>query len=145
METWYGAAGICINKSSQLLMVLEGVTAETQKWSIPTGGLEKGETFEQCVLREIEEETGYTAKILAEIKVKKGVYEHLNIAYEVHYFAVEITGGEAKIQDPDELIVDIAWKPAEELRVLPLSYPEDREELLGFLAAPETLVETHST
>lgn len=63
METWYGAAAICINESSQLLMVLEGETEETQKWSIPTGGLEKGETFEQCVLREIEEETGYTAEI----------------------------------------------------------------------------------
>ncbi|TAA72374.1 NUDIX hydrolase [Planococcus salinarum] len=145
METWYGAAGICINESSQLLMVLEGETAETQKWSIPTGGLEKGETFEQCMLREIEEETGYTAAIRAKIKIKKGVYEHLNIAYEVHYFAIEITGGKAKIQDPDEFILDIAWKPAGELRVLPLSYPEDREELLAFLAAPETLAETPST
>ncbi|WP_341201010.1 NUDIX hydrolase [Planomicrobium okeanokoites] len=138
METWYGAAGICINESSQLLMVLEGETVETQKWSIPTGGLEKGETFEQCVLREIEEETGFTAEILTKLKVKKGVYEHLNIAYEVHYFAVNIIGGEAKIQDPDESILDIAWKPAEELRMLPFSYPEDRDELLSFLAAPET-------
>ncbi|MFC3212526.1 NUDIX hydrolase [Planomicrobium okeanokoites] len=138
MGTWYGAAGICINESSQLLMVLEGETVETQKWSIPTGGLEKGETFEQCVLREIEEETGFTAEILMKLKVKKGVYEHLNIAYEVHYFAVNIIGGEAKIQDPDESILDIAWKPAEELRMLPFSYPEDREELLSFLAAPET-------
>lgn len=138
MEIWYGAAGICINESSQLLMVLEGETVETQKWSIPTGGLEKGETFEQCVLREIEEETGFTAEILTKLKVKKGVYEHLNIAYEVHYFAVNIIGGEAKIQDPDESILDIAWKPAEELRMLPFSYPEDREELLSFLAAPET-------
>lgn len=138
METWYGAAGICINESSQLLMVLEGETVETQKWSIPTGGLEKGETFEQCVLREIKEETGFTAEILTKLKVKKGVYEHLNIAYEVHYFAVNIIGGEAKIQDPDESILDIAWKPAEELRMLPFSYPEDREELLSFLAAPET-------
>src|SRR5690606_19244651 len=99
-------------------MVLEGETEETQKWSIPTGGLEKEETFEQCVLREIEEETGYTAEILGKLKVKKGVYEHLNIAYEVHYFAVKITGGEAKMQYPDELILDIAWKPAEELRKL---------------------------
>lgn len=145
METWYGAAGICVNESSELLMVLEGETEETQKWSIPTGGLEKGETFEQCVLREIEEETGYTAEILAEIKVKKGAYEHLNIAYEVHYIIVKITGGEAKIQDPDGLILDIAWKTARELRVLPLSYPEDREELLSFVAAPDMLTETPST
>lgn len=139
METWYGAAGICINESSQLLMVLEGATEETQKWSIPTGGLEKGESFEQCVLREVEEETGYTAEILAQIKVKKGIYEHLNIAYEVHYFTIKVTGGAAKIQDPDELILDIAWKSADELCLLELSYPEDRAELLSFLSVPASV------
>lgn len=79
MNTWYGAAGICINESSELLIVQEGVAKESLKWSIPTGGLEKDETFEECVLREIEEETGYTVEILSKIKVKKGVYEHLHI------------------------------------------------------------------
>lgn len=133
MKTWYGAAGICVNERSELLMVLEGGHGDGGKWSIPTGGLEKGETSEECVLREIEEETGYAAEIISKIKVKKGIYEHLNLAYEVHYFSVKIIGGEAKIQDPDQLIFDIAWKPAEELRTLELSYPEDRDELVLFL------------
>lgn len=145
METWYGAAGICVNEHSELLMVLEGTTEEDGKWSIPTGGLEKDESFEECVLREIEEETGYTAEILSKIKVKKGVYKHLNLAYEVHYFAVKIIGGGAKIQDPDELIRDIAWKPAEEVSMLELSYPEDRSELLTFLTSPLALTKTSST
>ena len=138
METWYGAAGICVNEQSELLMVQEGETEEGPKWSIPTGGLEADETFEECVLREIAEETGYAAEILSKIKVKKGAYEDLNIAYEVHYFIVRVIGGEAKIQDPDQLIQDIAWKPAVELSVLELSYPEDRRELLSFLSAPVT-------
>lgn len=145
METWYGAAGICVNEHSELLMVLEGTTEEDGKWSIPTGGLEKDETFEECVLREIEEETGYAAEILSKIKVKKGLYEDLNLAYEVHYFAVKIIGGEAKIQDPDELILDIAWKTTEELSILELSYPEDRSELLSFLSPPITMTETPTT
>ena len=138
METWYGAAGVCINERSEVLMVLEGETEEGPKWSIPTGGLEDGETFEECVLREIEEETGYTVEILSKIKVKTGTYEDLNIAFEVHYFIAGILGGEAKIQDPDQLILDIAWKSAAELSEIELSYPEDRCELLAFLSEAAT-------
>lgn len=141
MKTWYGAAGICVNEQSELLMVLEGNMKEGPKWSFPTGGLEADETFEQCVLREIEEETGYAAEILSKIKVKTGTYEDLNIAYEVHYFTVRVIGGEATIQDPDELIQDIAWHSADRLSGLALSYPEDRSELLAYLAAPLILME----
>lgn len=133
MKIWYGAAGICVNERSELLMVLEGGHGNDGKWSIPTGGLEKNETPEECVLREIEEETGYATEVISKIKVKKGVYEHFDLAYEVHYFSVNIIGGEAKIQDPDQLIFDIAWKSTDELRKLELSYPEDRDELLSFI------------
>lgn len=138
METWYGAAGICVNERSELLMVLEGEPEEGPKWSIPTGGLKDGETFEECVVREIEEETGYAAEILSKVKVKTGTYEDLNIAFEVHYFIVGIIRGAAKIQDPDQLILDIAWKSAVELSEMELSYPEDRWELLAFLSDPAT-------
>lgn len=136
MKKWYGAAGICVNEQSELLMVLEGGTAEERKWSIPTGGLEADETFEECILREITEETGYAAEIVSKIHIKKGVYKELNIAYEVHYFIVKIIGGDAKIQDPEGLIHDIAWKSAEQLSALLLSYPEDRISLLAHLASP---------
>lgn len=141
MKTWYGAAGICVNEQSELLMVLEGETEAGPKWSIPTGGLEADETFEECVLREIEEETGYAAEIQSKIKVKTGTYENLNIAYEVHYFIVRVIGGEAAIQDPEGLIRDIAWQSADRLSGLALSYPEDRSELLAHLAAPRILTD----
>ncbi len=46
-------------------------------WSIPSGGKEQAETFEECCIREIKEETGYTVDIVEEIKVKKRNYEHI--------------------------------------------------------------------
>ena len=133
MKTWHGAAGICINEKSELLMVLEGRLEKEEKWSLPSGGLEENETFEECVIREIAEETGYIAEVIKELKIKRGRYEDIDIAYEVHYFSVKVTGGQAQIQDPDNLIRDIEWKSEEQLRTLELNYPEDREELISHL------------
>jgi 8-oxo-dGTP diphosphatase len=48
---WRGAAGVCINENGQLFMVLQGKPDH--------------ETFEQCVIREFKEETGYDVKIKA--------------------------------------------------------------------------------
>ncbi|MGP4038599.1 NUDIX hydrolase [Gracilibacillus sp. D59] len=126
MQKWFGSSGICINKNNELLMVLQGKPDENKKWSVPSGGQEINETFEECCIREMEEETGYIVELIDEIKVKKASYKELNISVEVHYFLVKIVGGERKIQDPDHLIYDIAWKNIDELKELDLSFPGDR-------------------
>ncbi|WEG14955.1 NUDIX hydrolase [Pullulanibacillus sp. KACC 23026] len=133
MKKWCGASGVCINEMNQILMVLQGTPEEEKTWSIPSGGREEGETFEACCVREIEEETGYKTRILEEIMIKKGSYEDLKIAFEVHYFGVEVVGGDMNIQDPDHLIYDVTWKSAEEIEVLKLTYPEDRTFLIETL------------
>lgn len=134
MQEWYGAAGVCINEQGELLMVLQGKPEEEKTWSVPSGGKEPDETFEACCLREFEEETGYIAEIVKEMKVKKGRHDELDISMEVRYFSVKVIGGVMNIQDPDGLIHDIAWKTSEELTTLELSFPEDREFLINCLA-----------
>ncbi|MEI3598943.1 MULTISPECIES: NUDIX hydrolase [unclassified Oceanobacillus] len=133
MEEWRGAAGVCINEKSELLMVLQGAPDERRTWSIPSGGKERNETFEDCCIREIEEETGYKTEIIKKMKVKKRKYEAYNISAEVHYFLVKIIGGTRSIQDPDQLIHGIAWKNVQEIKELELSFPEDREFLIECL------------
>ncbi len=133
MQKWFGSSGVCINENGELLMVLQGKPEEDKTWSVPSGGLERNETFEECCVREIKEETGYVAEVVDEIKVKKGIYEKINISFEVYYFLVKIVGGDRKIQDPDNLIYDIAWKNLEQLKELSLSFPEDRDFLINQL------------
>lgn len=133
---WIGAAGICVNAQNQLLMVREKTGKGASSWSVPTGGVETGETNEQCAIREMAEETGYAAEIRQKLKVKKGTYEKLGIIYEVHYFLMVIIGGQLQLQDPDQQVMEIAWKSLEELDALPLTYPEDRDFLAGFLQTP---------
>ncbi|QGH35965.1 NUDIX domain-containing protein [Gracilibacillus salitolerans] len=133
MEKWFGSSGVCINENAELLMVLQGKPEEDKKWSVPPGGQEKNETFEDCCIREFEEETGYVVELVDELTVKKGSHKELGISFEVHYFLVKIVGGQRKIQDPDHLIYDIAWKNVDELTKLDLSFPEDRDFLIDYI------------
>ena len=47
MNEWKGSSGVCVNEKGQLLMVLQGKPEEIKSWSVPSGGLEKDETFEE--------------------------------------------------------------------------------------------------
>ncbi|RDW17716.1 NUDIX hydrolase [Oceanobacillus chungangensis] len=133
MQKWFGSSGVCINENGHLLMVLQGKPEEKKTWSIPSGGREHDETFEECCIREIEEETGYTGEIVEEIKVKRMTYGYLNISVEAHYFLVKIVSGKRYIQDPDNLIYDIAWKTLEEIKSLELTFAEDRDFLINYI------------
>lgn len=131
MQKWTGAAGICINEAGQILMVLQGTPQEKKLWSVPSGGLEPGESLEECCIRELREETGYEVRIIKPFFIKEG--SSFGITVEVHYFEIEVIGGKAKIQDPDQLIHDIAWRSAEEVKKLELSFPEDQKIILDFI------------
>lgn len=126
MKKWFGSAGICV-KEQRVLMVLQGTIDEPKQWSVPSGGLLKGESFEECCIREVREETGYDIKIIRPLFKKETRY------LEVYYFKIDIIGGKAKIQDPDNLIYEISWKSIEEINNLALTYPEDRELLIQAL------------
>ncbi|HWO75394.1 MAG TPA: NUDIX hydrolase [Bacillus sp. (in: firmicutes)] len=131
MKIWQGAAGLCINNRNEILMVLQGKPHEIKTWSIPSGQKNGDETFQECCEREVFEETGYRVEVLDEIYCKKREYGEWMA--EVRYFHTKLIGGNRKIQDPDQLIYDIAWKSADEIRNIVLTYPEDRDFLMESL------------
>lgn len=59
-------------------------------WLVPGGGLEQGETPEECCIREVEEETGLLVKPLRQFLTLYEYYEEYR--YISHYFICEITG-----------------------------------------------------
>lgn len=97
----------------------------------PSGGLEKGETLEECCIREVWEETGYNVEVVSKIYEKEGIT--YGVPVNVHYYVVKKMGGSMKIQDPDELIHEIAWKGIEEIKQITLSFPEDYEILNEYI------------
>lgn len=131
METRIGTAAICINDRNEILMVLQGKEGEEKRWSVPSGGLEKGETLEACCIREVWEESGYNVEVVNKIYEKEGTT--YGVPVYVHYYFVKQIGSNMKIQNPDELIHEIDWKGIHEVEQLSLTFPEDYELICQYI------------
>lgn len=137
MKLWEGSAAVCINENGEVLMVKQGKEDEEKRWAVPAGGKEINETFEECCLREVFEETGYEVKITRPLFMKTG--KSFGIEVNVQYYEVIVIGGEPQIHDPDGLIHEIAWKRVSEMTEDDFGFPEDREFLLRFTAEKHLL------
>lgn len=85
-KTRAGCRGIVIKDS--LMLISHEVN--TEWYLIPGGGLEDGETTEECCAREIREETGYIVKPVSHFLTMNEYYEEYK--YVSYYFLCEIVG-----------------------------------------------------
>ncbi len=94
-------------------------------WSLPKGHIEAGETAEQAALREVHEETGIAAEIVAELGVIDFwfVAEGRRIHKTVRHYLMRRVGGE--LSDADYEVDEVAWVPLPEIRGQ-LAYPDER-------------------
>jgi len=125
MKSWTGSAGICINEQMEVLMVK---SYDSEQWAIPSGGMEEGETPEECCVREVKEETGYDVKILKQLIVKETLIQGFQV--KTYYYKVDKIGDSSGVNDPDNLIAEAAWKSIADIKMLEHAYPEDVELLL---------------
>lgn len=128
-KLWNGASAIII-KDNCVLMIR---TIDSNSWSIPSGGVEVGETLEEACIREVAEETGYEVKIVKELHTKKTIIKEYKVTTQ--YFLCEITGGDIQYKDPDEEIEEISWMNSSEISKLIYTYPEDQEVIEQLLSS----------
>ena len=57
------AIGIILNDQGQILLVQRNVEPFIDMWMMPGGHMKPGETIEECLRREVKEETGLEAEI----------------------------------------------------------------------------------
>ena len=83
-------------------------------WLIPGGGLEAGETPEECCIREVEEETGYIVQPVQKFLILYEYYEEYR--YISHYFACRVTGnGQINLTEAEqERGLKPQWMPLQE-------------------------------
>lgn len=128
MKSWSGSAGICINEHKEILMVK---SFGSEKWAAPSGGIEEGETPEECCVREVKEETGYDVKVIEQLRIKEIKIQGIQV--KTYYFRVEKIGESSGINDPDKIIDEADWKSLSDIKTINHAYPEDLEFLLDQL------------
>ncbi len=116
------AGGIVLNEKSEILFMLR-----RGKWDLPKGKLDKGESLEQCAVRETTEETG-----LRNIKLKDHIlttYHTYNengkhLLKETFWYLLIVEGNQPLIPQATEQIESLEWVSADSLgKYLQNTYP----------------------
>ena len=108
------AGGLVLNKNKEVLMIFR-----RGKWDLPKGKLDKGETLEQCAVREVQEETGITN---IELKEKLAETYHVykefgkHILKESHWYKMLCNTEQKLVPQTEEDITDIKWVKRSDLK-----------------------------
>src|SRR5689334_14317844 len=96
------AGGVVYRRVNDSLEVLICKAASYHKWVLPKGLIDKGESVEQAALREVKEEVGVTAHIVAPLGTpEKYIYSlhGMRIFKTVSYFLMEYDSGDETQHD----------------------------------------------
>lgn len=106
--------GLLKNKAGEILLILR-----RGKWDLPKGKLDKGETLEECAVREVREETGLIQiEIGNEINTTYHTYIEFgkHILKESHWYMMLSKGNEPFKPQLEEDIIEIRWVKKEDLK-----------------------------
>lgn len=98
-------------KGAEVLLAARRTRRGEVVWGLPKGLVEEGESFEEAAVREVREETGFEGAITAPLGSVSYwfVWEGTRINKTVHFFLMELTGGDAAFRDME--MEDVDWFP----------------------------------
>ena len=97
-----GTASIILKDKKVLMHKRKGKHAPGV-WAFPGGHLEFEEGFEECVRREIKEETGLdVGKVTVPLTITRDFHKQEGKSYVTIFFGAEYIGGEAKVMEPEK-------------------------------------------
>jgi len=107
-------------------------------WLLPGGGLEYGETIEQCAIRELREETNLDISLGELILVSESIPPDQHRHVVNLYYRGEINSGTIKKGD-DKVLSDLRYVQISELSKLTF-FPNVKKELLYILENSEVTI-----
>ena len=117
------SGGIVAKKEGDKIYVLMLYRGNHDDWSFPKGHMEQGESVQQTVIREVEEEGGIKAEIIKELASNKYFNSKSNEETVCYMFLLKpITGKIRSEHEGDK----VEWIPLEEVSNR-ISYPNLRD------------------
>ncbi|MBE6506226.1 MAG: NUDIX domain-containing protein [Methanobrevibacter millerae] len=120
MEKPYGLTmrSIVKNDEGKILVLRRHPKSKTNphKWELPGGKIEKGEFFDEALIREVKEETNLDVKVGDFCEAVQDDYPHKRTVQLIMY-SKDITG-EVKISDEHD---DWMWASADEIKSLEIT------------------------
>ena len=118
-----------VRESARALVIRDGKILLTYEANIdnymsPGGGVEQGETPEECCIRELREESGYEVKTVERFVTVNEF--SLGTLYISNYFICEVTGECEQSLTPTEIYHGVCprWLPLNEAIAIFSTYPE---------------------
>jgi 8-oxo-dGTP diphosphatase len=107
------------------------------KWEFPGGKVEPGETFEQCLVRELSEELSIKIGHINEVEIQRSQYDDGG-AYEVAYCTITDFSGEIR----NNVFEQVRWVTPAELTLL--DSLEGNKDIVRKLAGQDARQDTSS-
>jgi 8-oxo-dGTP pyrophosphatase MutT (NUDIX family) len=109
------AGGVVYRRTTDGIDILICKDAGYHRWVLPKGLVNKGESHEQTAVREVQEETGISARLIAPLgEPEKYIYtaRGVRVFKSVYYFLLEYQSGSEA--DHDREMEAVEWKPIDE-------------------------------
>lgn len=122
------AGGFVLNENKEVLIMFR-----RGKWDLPKGKMDKKESFEECAIRETEEETGLNnIKLISPLITTYHTYHEGSkyILKETRWFKMKISGEQKLIPQAAEQISKLEWVGKNDLKkYLQNSFPSVNDVL----------------
>lgn len=129
------AGGVVLNENRDLLFIYR-----LDRWDLPKGKMEAGESPEICAEREITEETGVTHLTLKKkIADTYHTYEAFGKHFlkQTHWFYFTCSGEQTLVPQTEEQIAEIRWFHTKDIRIpVAKTYPAIKDILRTFFDTP---------
>jgi 8-oxo-dGTP pyrophosphatase MutT (NUDIX family) len=116
------AGGLVINENKDILFMFR-----LDKWDLPKGKLDPGESLETCAQREVKEETGIShLELIRFLTVTEHEYKERGklILKETHWWLMKTRGDQKLIPQKEEDITELKWiGPSDFNKVQQNTYP----------------------
>jgi len=122
------AGGFVLNENDEVLIMFR-----REKWDLPKGKMDKKETFEECAVRETEEETGLkNIKLRSPLITTYHTYHEGSkyVLKETKWFRMKVSGEQKLTPQATEQITKLVWVGKSDLKKYLLnSFPSVKDVL----------------